>query len=329
MDALVHLLPPASLNRFGSGEARCAQLISRGNLRPIEGIERDLTGHVRTCLLIASGCTAVRIWDRGHRGHISSVTKRKLKRTILPEWGLQITSLRERLGINQAELARRMECSAMTISRWERGLLQPSAEHFIQLGNLADKSEAWFFWEMGGVRPAKVLDALRSSPRAEGMSGILQRIDHHQQDQAAKAGRAPLVALPLLRATLGTHGQPGDRRSSLRAIPASSVLTIPASWCPNPAYTSLLRVKGHSMDPVLHHGDLVAVDSFQTERRDLYGELVVVANGETGLSVSRLRRYDTLDVLEAENRQYDPVFLNKTTGWRIVGKVLWWISGTA
>lgn len=82
------------------------------------------------------------------------------------------------------------------------------------------------------------------------------------------------------------------------------------------------------MDPVLRHGDLVAVDSFQTERRELYDQLVVVASEETGLSVSRLRRYDTLDVLEAESRQYDPVILNKATGWRIVGKVLWWISGT-
>lgn len=252
--------------------------------------------------------------------------KRKSKRTFLPEWGLQITALRERLAINQAELARRMECSAMTISRWERGLLQPSAEHFIQLGNLADKTEAWFFWEMGGVSPAKVLEALQASPRARGASGPWQSPD--RPGQAAKPGRLSFVEVPLLKAAVGAHGLPGDRRSSLRAIPASSVLSMPASWCPNPAYTSMLRVKGHSMDPVLRHGDLVAVDSFQTERGDLYGQLVVVSSEQTGLSVSRLRRYDTLDVLEAESRQYEPVILNKATGWRIVGKVLWWISGT-
>src|SRR5579862_4705500 len=255
--------------------------------------------------------------------------KRKLKRIVVPEWGLQITSLRERLGINQAELARRMECSAMTISRWERGLLQPSAEHFIQLGNLAHKSEAWFFWEMAGVRPAKVLEALQTSPRAHRLPGTPQHLDRHEDGMAVKPGRLPLVAIPLLKAVIGSHGQPGDRRSSLRAIPASSVLTIPVSWCPNPAYTSLLRVKGCSMEPVLRHADLVAVDSFQTDHRNLYGQLVVVAHEETGLSVSRLRRYDTLDVLEAESRQYDPVILTKATGWRIVGKVLWWISGTS
>jgi DNA-binding transcriptional regulator YiaG len=47
--------------------------------------------------------------------------KKKNKSNSLPEWATQITALREHLTINQAELARRMECSAMTISRWERG----------------------------------------------------------------------------------------------------------------------------------------------------------------------------------------------------------------
>jgi phage repressor protein C with HTH and peptisase S24 domain len=255
--------------------------------------------------------------------------KRKSKRIVLPEWGLQITALRERLGINQAELARRMECSAMTISRWERGLLQPSAEHFIQLGNLADKTEAWFFWEMGGLRPAKVVEALQAAPRAKRASGTMQRPDRYVDDHGATPGGPPSsVEVPVLKAAIGSHGLPGDRRSSLRAIPTSSLVTTPASWCPNPAYTSLLRVKGHSMEPLLRDGDIVAVDSFQTERRDLYGQLVVVANEETGLSISRLRRYDMLDVLEAESRKYEPVILSKAIRWRIVGKVLWWISGT-
>src|SRR5579871_35780 len=89
--------------------------------------------------------------------------KKKYKGITLPEWASQITSLRERLEINQAGLARRMECSAMTISRWERGLLQPSAEHFIQLGNLGDKTEAWFFWEMAGIQAAKMIQALGGS----------------------------------------------------------------------------------------------------------------------------------------------------------------------
>lgn len=80
------------------------------------------------------------------------------------------------------------------------------------------------------------------------------------------------------------------------------------------------------MEPLIRNGDIVAVDSYQTERNELYGRLVIAANEEAGLSLSRLRRYDGFEVLEAESRQYDPVVLNKVRDYRIVGKVLWWIS---
>ena len=250
---------------------------------------------------------------------------KRAKASALAEWARQITALRERMAINQAELARRMECSAMTISRWERGLLQPSAEHFIQLGNLGDKSEAWFFWEMAGIQQAKMVHALSGSSRKRAWAA--------PQMEMARAGAAPVsqklpqvVGLPLLKAVVGAHGVPGDRRSSLQTIPASEMIGAPTPWCPNPAYTSLLRVKGHSMEPLIRNGDIVAVDSFQVERSELYGKIVITSNEQKGLCVSRFSRYDTLEVLEAENRQYPPVVLSKASGWRIVGKVLWWIS---
>jgi len=250
----------------------------------------------------------------------------KKQKAALPEWAGQITALRERLEINQAELARRMECSAMTISRWERGLLQPSAEHFIQLGNLGDKGEAWFFWEMAGIQASKMVQAL-------GGSRNRRFFDTPHLDRARAGATAPvtdklsqIVSLPLLKAVAGSHGTPGDRRSSLRTIPATEVLGAPADWCPNPAYTSLLRVKGHSMEPLIRNGDVVAVDTFQTERAHLYGRIVIASSEQKGLCVSRLRHYDSIDVLEAENREYDSVVLTKASGWRIVGRVLWWIS---
>jgi len=250
--------------------------------------------------------------------------KKKPKLGTLQEWASQITQLRDRLKINQAELARRIECSAMTISRWERGLLQPSAEHFIQLGNLGSKSEAWFFWEMAGIQASKMVDALRSSSRKSKFMGVGPL-------EIAHAGAMPsnpseLVGLPLLKAVIGSHGGHGDRRSSLRAIPAAEIVGAPAPWCPNPAYTSLLRVKGHSMEPLIRDGDILAVDSFQTERTKLYGKIVIAVNGKMGICVSHLRHYDGLDVLEGDNRQHDPIVLNKARDWRIMGRVLWWIS---
>jgi phage repressor protein C with HTH and peptisase S24 domain len=253
--------------------------------------------------------------------------KRKSKRIPLPEWALQITSLRERMGMNQAELARRIECSAMTISRWERGLLQPSAEHFIQLGNLGDKTEAWFFWEMAGIQPAKMAEALSASLRSKREVEVQDTKKTRASAVLPKESIPGVVRVPILKAGIGSHGVAGDRRSSLRTIPTSEALAAPAGWCPNPAYTSLLRVKGRSMEPLIRNGDILAIDSFQTDRRELHGNIVVAVHEEKGMCVSRLRRYDGFEVLEAEDREFEPVVLNKNSGWRIIGKVLWWISG--
>ncbi|HVN19040.1 MAG TPA: XRE family transcriptional regulator [Dongiaceae bacterium] len=254
--------------------------------------------------------------------------KKKAKAAAQPEWVSQIIALRERLHINQAELARRMECSAMTISRWERGLLQPSAEHFIQLGNLGNKNDAWFFWEMAGIQPAKMIQALDGSSRSRKATQApsIQFPDSDRQPvHPEKSGK--VVGIPLLKASAGTHGTTGDKRNSLRSIPSSEFVGVPAAWCPNPAYISLLRVSGHSMEPAIRDGDVVAISGYETERRDLYGEIVLATSEPLGLFISRLRRYDTIDVLEADDRTCSPIIVKKTGGLRIVGKVLWSISG--
>lgn len=252
--------------------------------------------------------------------------KKKNRPNSLPEWATQITALREQLTINQAELARRMECSAMTISRWERGLLQPSAEHFIQLGNLGDKSEAWFFWEKAGIQPAKMARALGGRSRKKPTDGPGLELIRSGPVASLDHKLPQVIGVPLLKGVVGAHGADGDHRS-LRTMPLAEMVGVPASWSPNPAYTSLLRVKGHSMEPLIRQGDLIAVDSYQTERAKLYGKIVIASSHSHGLTVSRLRRYDTLEMLEAENRDYESIVLSKSGGWRIVGKALWWIAG--
>ena len=263
------------------------------------------------------------------RSIIERQMKRKTKRDSPPEWVLQITALRERIGINQAELARRLECSAMTISRWERGLLQPSAEHFIELGNLGNQREAWFFWELAGIQPAKMVEALGASARTRKPAASMS-FDIAEKDRGLLRNRkiSGVIAVPVLKTRAGSHGTPGDKRNSLRSIPTSEIIGVPAAWCPNPNYTSLVRVAGDSMQPVIRDGDIVAVDAYQTERRQLYGQVVLVTTERNGLSVSRLRQYDSVDVLESEDRQHEPIILRKSGGWRIVGRVLWSISGT-
>jgi len=79
------------------------------------------------------------------------------------------------------------------------------------------------------------------------------------------------------------------------------------------------------MMPLIHDGYIVVIDTSQTNRQSLYGEIVVAAHKEQGLIVSRLQRFDQTEVLVPENREYESTAV-LTNGWRIVAKILWWIG---
>ncbi|GAC1644964.1 MAG: hypothetical protein NVS9B15_02350 [Acidobacteriaceae bacterium] len=77
-----------------------------------------------------------------------------------PEWTLRIEELRESLGLSQAGLARRLNVSPMAISRWERGINEPTSSIYIELGKMAGAPQCWAFWELAGLTRADVLSAL-------------------------------------------------------------------------------------------------------------------------------------------------------------------------
>ncbi|MGE0406848.1 MAG: helix-turn-helix domain-containing protein [Candidatus Korobacteraceae bacterium] len=81
-------------------------------------------------------------------------------RLARPEWATRTEKLRERLELTQTEFAGLLNVSAMAISRWERGINEPPAGAYIQLGKLAGNSDCWFFWERAGLSKSDVKRAL-------------------------------------------------------------------------------------------------------------------------------------------------------------------------
>jgi phage repressor protein C with HTH and peptisase S24 domain len=136
-------------------------------------------------------------------------------------------------------------------------------------------------------------------------------------------GQVDLVAIPLLPVHAGTPGAQGDT-SDLTDIPPESVLAAPQDWCPNPNSTVCLRVKGNSMSPLILDGYIIAVDTSATENDHLVGQIVVAWHREKGLLVSRMIRFDHMDALVSDRREYEAVSITAGSDWRIVGKVLWW-----
>lgn len=80
--------------------------------------------------------------------------KNLIPSTTPPDWANQLTKLRKRLKLSQTELAKRLNVSAMTCSRWERGEQPPNTDCYLELGRLAGPQQAWYFWKMAGLRDA-------------------------------------------------------------------------------------------------------------------------------------------------------------------------------
>jgi transcriptional regulator with XRE-family HTH domain len=68
-----------------------------------------------------------------------------------PEWAQRVVSLREQMGLSQMQFGELLAVTQGAVSRWESGAKQPSAEHFLLMGNLADKDECLWFWRRAGV----------------------------------------------------------------------------------------------------------------------------------------------------------------------------------
>jgi transcriptional regulator with XRE-family HTH domain len=60
-------------------------------------------------------------------------------------------SFRSSLKLSQSELGKRLNCSAMTVSRWERGEQPPSADHYLAAAKIAGPFFGWTFWNLAGI----------------------------------------------------------------------------------------------------------------------------------------------------------------------------------
>jgi transcriptional regulator with XRE-family HTH domain len=229
---------------------------------------------------------------------------------MLPEWASRIEHLRRALEVSQSALAERLKVSPMSVSRWERGVQEPSAQVFIQLGNLSSGTEKWYFWELAGLQRSEV-------------SGVSAHSDHvvipATEDLRRAMKKRPLVAVPLLGVEIGKHANAVTLDS-----PAIEVIAAPEAWCPHPNHTVCARIVDDSMAPTIPQSAIVCVDRTEQIAARLHGKLVLICNSDEGYRIARLQRRNLMEVLSPENKHFAPMSLQD--GWQLEGRVLWWIT---
>jgi DNA-binding XRE family transcriptional regulator len=236
----------------------------------------------------------------------------------------RIIQLRKRLKLSQSELGRRLNASAMAVSRWERGVQPAPADACVLLGNLAGKEGCWYFWGKAGLSSDDVLHVLPKLRKQQQKSSlpVLQVVAAGARQKGT--GKPSLIAIPVLPLLAAAGREVGSPHFDFNLVEPESMLAAPSVWCPNPTLTSSLRVKGGSMEPLLHDGYVIVVDRAQKERAKLKDKVIVAFCHQYGLVVSRLRHVGHVDMLVPDNRDHEPVSLSHE--WRIVGKVLWWVG---
>ena len=81
-----------------------------------------------------------------------------------------------------------------------------------------------------------------------------------------------------------------------------------------------LRCKGHSMEPTIHDGALVTIREQPTVED---GEIAaVLVDGDNEATLKRVKHQGDLIMLMPDNKEYDPIILDKNNPGRIVGKAV-------
>lgn len=243
------------------------------------------------------------------------------------EWSERILRLVSDLGLTQAGLAERLGVSPATVSRWIQGKYEPTAEGYVALGNLAQRSEGMYFWERAGIDTSAFPEA--GFRRAQ--SSL--KINLHDFTLVAGAkvsklllGKSGAVAIPLLNVAAYGDPVPPAENVSLSEVKVEEVLLAPLTWCPHPDHMISMHLSGDSMVPTISPESILFVDTGSTDRDSLNQKITVVSHRDLGFKVARLQRMANSDLLVSANHKYSPLDISNASKWKIFGQVLWWIS---
>lgn len=210
----------------------------------------------------------------------------------LPPYAEKVRSLRKGvLSMNQARFAEALGVTQSSVSKWEGGAYPPSPELYMRIASLCPPEQASEWMGLAGIGGAIL------SKRAT-------RIDTGFKS-------VPLSAYPA-----------GAGRGTLHETKETEgKLSLPLDLINGEMVC--VRIQGDSMEPLIPDRSIAAVDRLNVNVKRLLGRVVAAEHDDHGVIVKRLCIYEDKLMLVSENPRYAPIEF--TPGWRIDGRVEWWI----
>ena len=241
-----------------------------------------------------------------------------------PDWPEKLKRLRKERRWFQTDLAKAVGVTPTAVNRWEKGSRQPDPIACIKLGKLAGPPDCWFWWQRAGLTED---DLLASVPAIEArlmdirMGGRYPEVKvlagpRIRGQGPVQAHRSGVIMLPLLKDEVAA-----GRPRLVEEKDVQDFIVVPRAWIKHPEMTTLLTVRGDSMEPILKDGYVVAVDASVTEPKKLQHKMVVAYIDE-GVTIKYLGRSGQQWVLAPENKAYSQQTLGPDD--RIIGLVVWW-----
>lgn len=206
----------------------------------------------------------------------------------------QIKKLRSSRGWTQSQLADKLSVSKQTISNWETGIKVPRMGSLQKLADL-------FNVKIGEITNASIEDNGDSNVKKP--SNVIYPLSDSLQH----------VKIPIIGEI--ACGDPITAEENIEGY------TEETFEKPIPSGTLFaLRCKGRSMEPTIHDGSLVTIREQPTVED---GEIAaVLVDGDNEATLKRVKHQGDLIMLVPDNKEYDPIILDKNNPGRIVGKAV-------
>jgi DNA-binding XRE family transcriptional regulator len=222
-----------------------------------------------------------------------------------PEWPGHILKFMKGLGVSQAGLAAKLNVTQQAVNNWIKGKREPAAEMYYRMARLNPVLPQADLL----ITRARVISKAAFPPLPEKPSG----------------GAIPqsAVQVPLIK-------MPSPAFSDVERM-----LPFPDFFLDNAAGKVVcFRAADDAMSPMIEPGFIFAVDLAQNDVSRMRNEMVAACDRQGRITVRWLKRSGAKAHLTGQNakRAFAPIMVDpdgtSIEGWKVVGKVLWWIGTT-
>ena len=226
--------------------------------------------------------------------------------------GGRLAELRRGKALTQKALAERLSgygftVSAKTIYNWERGLAQPSIQHFLTLCEILGVDDV--LWQFAGVHTGPYAGLNQAGRRkAREFIDLVFQIDKYRDDPAEPDETPRLMRLYDIPVSAGTGNFLNE--SGYEMIEAPGYVPQAADFA--------LRVGGDSMEPLFQDGQVIWVK----EQESLNNCDIGIFAYSDDVYCKKLILDGNKAVLRSINPAYEDIEINESFGFRAVGKVV-------